>query len=424
MADVDVIVVGAGLIGITVAYELSSRGQRVELLEARDGVALETSYANGGLLTPSMSDPWNSPGILKNILASLCDQRSAMKLRLSALPFLIPWGIRFLKNASPERYWAATRANYLLASYSTEMTRQLRNRVSLSYDALSNGTLKVFRDLPAMEGATALMERLAADGLHWRSLTREALLDFEPALRPIGGQLVGALHFPNDEVGDAHLFCRALARRLVDSGTAIRTGIKVKRIISKRSKLVGIETGEGILKCGQIVVAAGYRTAAMVAPLGLRLPIKPVKGYSVTVRVPADHEYWPRIAAVDDAMHAVVVPLGERIRVAGTAEFAGEDRRIRAERVRNLVELLGALYPRAAAEVTPDSFERWTGLRPVSADGVPFVGATSVGGLFVSSGHGHLGWTMAMGSACLLADIMLGARPAIEATSYSPMRYS
>jgi D-amino-acid dehydrogenase len=306
-----------------------------------------------------------------------------MKLRPSVLPSLGSWGLRFLKNSSVARHLEATEANYRLAAHSLRQTRAAREGMGLQYQA-GHGALKLFRDRRAMAGPVALAQRLATLGMCHEVLDADGAVAREPQLESIRDQIAGALYFPDDERGDALLFCRELARRFV--------------------------------------VAAGCRTPGLLKTAGLSLPIQPVKGYSLTVSVdrPAD---LCTVAIVDDRMHAAVTPLGNRLRVAGTAEFAGFDTRLRADRVENLFRLLSAVYPRIADHVDRTKAEAWTGLRPTSCDGKPFIGPTHIKGLFVNAGHGHLGWTMAMGSARLLADLMTGRTPAIDPHPYRAMRF-
>lgn len=417
-----VVVVGAGLAGVTVAYELASRGYSVDLLEAREGVALETSYANGGMLTPSMADPWNSPGIFWHLLASLFNSRSAVKLRLCAIPSLLSWGVQFLRNSSSERHWSATRANHALAAYSLNATHELRERLDLKFHASTVGTMKVFRDPEAMRGPLALARKLESHGLRFQQLGTDATIGVEPQLAAIRNHIAGALYFPDDAGGDAHLFCRALVQEFCKAGGRVHTGVVVEQLVVRDGVMIGVRTGQGVIECSDIVIAAGNASDGLLRPLGISLPIRPAKGYSVTIDPPSGTTNLPRIGVVDDAMHAAVVPLGSRLRVVGTAEFAANDRTLRRERVDNLLELFAELYPEIATRVDRRSARPWTGLRPMSADGVPFIGGTPIGGLYVSSGHGHLGWTLAAGSARLLVDLMRGVSPNIDPGPYRVLR--
>lgn len=421
MSRTNIIVIGGGLLGVATAYELASRGESVDLIEAREGVALETSYANGAMLTAAMSDPWNAPGVHRHLLASLFDPHSAIKLRLTALPSLLRWGLQFIRNSSAEQHRRATEANYLLAAYSIRATQELRERLGLQYQAFASGSMKVFRDRAAMAGPIALAQTLQRLGLRYEILDSSGAIGVEPELSPIRSHIGGALYFPDDEGGDAHLFCGELARRFTSAGGRLRTNLTVQRVMLKGKTLVGVQTDDGLLEAGRVVVAAGNGSAKLLRNVGISVPIQPAKGYSVTLSMPDDHPI-PRVAVIDDAMHAAVVPLGARLRVVGTAEFAGMNRVVRADRIENLLRMFAGLYPAIAVRIDYGTAQEWTGLRPMSADGLPFVGATRVPGIYLNTGHGHLGWTLAAGSARLLADLMLGVAPSIDPQPFSAIR--
>jgi D-amino-acid dehydrogenase len=416
----DAIVVGAGLMGVATAHALLARGYRTTLVEAREGVALETSHANGAMLVASMPDPWNAPGVHRHLATSLFDPHSPMKLRLAAVPSLTTWGIRFLRNSTAARHAAATRANYALARYSVAQTRELRERLGLRYDASTAGTMKIFREAGAMEGPLALARMLAPLGLEFAVLDADGAVAAEPALADVHGQIAGALRFPGDEAGDAFTFCESLAAQFERGGGVVRRSTRVRGLTADRAGVTGVALERETLSAPLVVVAAGNGTERLVRSVGLRLPIRPAKGYTLTFdQAPAGS---PRLPVVDDALHAAVVPLGSRLRIAGTAEFAGNDLSIRRERIENLVNLLRAMYPGIAARLDLAAGRPWTGLRPMSADGLPFIGATRIRGLYVNAGHGHLGWTLAVGSARLLADALDGRAPEIDPTPYAASR--
>ena len=416
------LVIGGGLIGLATAQALQDRGQSdIVVIEARDGVALETSFANAGIMTPSMSDPWNGPGVHWQLLASFFNSQSAMKLRLRALPSLVNWGLRFLRHSSPARHSRATELNFLLSDYSVRQTRRLRDRLGLRYDCSDVGTLKVFRNADAMRGPLALALHLAPLGLQVNELSRDETIAAEPALAPIAAQLVGALRFPDDAAGDAHQFCRALEHALRQSGVELRCGVKIKALRVRDNRVRGVISDQGAIDAERVVVAAGCWSPQLLQPVGVSLPIKPAKGYSLTIDLHGV-ESRPRIPIVDDAMHAAVTPMGERLRIGGTAEFAGFDARIDSRRIDNLKNLTRAIYPRLAEQIDFGLARAWTGLRPMSCDGVPFISATRIDGLYVNAGHGHLGWTMAVGSGELLADQMLSRAPALDPAPFRVQR--
>jgi D-amino-acid dehydrogenase len=407
------VIIGAGLAGLSTACELVRRGKEVTVLEAGEDVAMDASYANGSMLTPSMADPWNAPGVHRHLVASIIDPRAALKLRLSALPSLLLWGLEFLRNSAPARHLAVTRAAYRLANYSVRATRELRERLSLDYGASTCGTMKLFHDGRALENALSLARTLEPHGLRFALLDREGAILAEPEVAAIGPKITGALLFPDDESGDAHQFCVALAA-LIESGSGqIRRGLAAMRIETRRRAAVGVDTPAGPVEATQVVVAAGVHSRSLTRRHGIDLAIRPAKGYSVTLDVSALARR-PVIPVVDDTLHVAIVPMGDRLRIAGTAEFAGMNRTIRPERIESLHEALSATYPEVARRVDMRSAVPWAGLRPMSADGLPYLGETPVRGLYVNAGHGHLGWTMAVGSARLLADIVMGEPPAMD----------
>ncbi|HEX7012532.1 MAG TPA: D-amino acid dehydrogenase [Steroidobacteraceae bacterium] len=421
MTSQRIAVIGGGLAGITTAYELVRRGFETVVYEAREDVARETSYANGAMLTPAMSDPWNAPGVYKHLAASLFNSRSPMKLRLGTVPSMFTWGLRFLRNSTAARHDAATQASYRLARHSLECTRALREQLGLQYDAAARGALKLFHSQAGMQGPLAMARRLEPLGLRFEVLDRDATVQAEPELEAIRDRISGALYFPDDESGDALKFCEALTQVIVKSGGIVRTGTCVSSIAVERGKVIGVVIDQELHQACAVVVAAGNATPQLVRRLGITLPIQPAKGYTLTFDI-SHLERRPLLSVIDDALHAAVVPLNARLRVAGTAEFAGMDKTLHAERVENLLALLGDIYPHIAAAIDRRHADVWAALRPMSADGLPFIGPTRVPGLFVNAGHGHLGWTLAAGSANLLADLISRQEPAVDPGPYRATR--
>ena len=421
MSETPIVVVGAGLQGLCSALALVERGEPVRVIERREGPALETSYANAGMLTPSLPDTWNSPGVGKHLLQSLGRNDSAMLLRVRALPSLLGWGLRFLRNSSPSRHRRATRNVFALAQYSLGATAALRESLGLEYEASTLGTLKLFRDRKAFETSLGIVKRLAEAGLVFRALDADGLVAAEPMLAPVYGDFFAGLHFPGDECGDAHLFCQALAAQLEARGVRVETGVEVKSLRCHSGHVQGLELADGVVEAERVVVAAGCWSHALVRSAGLRLPVRPAKGYSLTVEARHLPER-PALAVLDDHLHIAVVPLGTRLRIAGTAEFAGMDPRIRAPRVQNLVDHFLRIYPELAAELELRAGTTWAGLRPMSADGLPLIGETAIRGLYLNTGHGQLGWTLAVGSGQVLADLVIGNPPGVEPNPYLASR--
>ncbi|MGA7822570.1 MAG: FAD-dependent oxidoreductase [Steroidobacteraceae bacterium] len=419
MSRGEVIVVGGGLAGLCSAAALSEAGYAVHVLERREGVGLETSFANGGLITPSMPQPWSSPGVWRLLLKWLGREDAPMLLRPAAMGSYLGWGLRFLSASSPREYRAATAANFRLCDYSLRCLQRWRRDLSLEYAAGTRGILNVFRDRVEFGHGLAGVEALKPLGLTYAVLDATAVVRLEPMLAEVRDTIVGAIHYPSDETGNAYLFCQALRERMLERGVRLSNDTTVRGLRISAGRITGVETAGGLLPASQVVVAAGPWSTALLAARGVRLHVRPVKGYSLSIPgiAPA---LMPKLAVTDDSLHAVMTPLGETLRLAGTAEFSGWDWTIGARRLELLWKLLAVLAPTLAGRVDRSSARGWCGLRPMSADGRPYIGASAIEGLWVNAGHGHLGWSQAAGSACLLAQLMSGAPAAVDPGPYSP----
>ena len=415
------VVVGGGLIGLTTAWVLQSRGEDVLLVDRHEGVAEETSFANAGLITPSMPEPWNGPGVFGHLLASLFNPRAGLRLKPSMLPGLIPWGLRFIAHSVPSRHFAACTDNYHLALYSLARTEAVSERLGLEYCRGTAGTLSVFRDQATFDAKRGVIEHVASLGMRYQRLTPKEVVAMVPGLRGAASSLICGVHFPDDHHGDAHRFCRELYPHFIAAGGAARFGEAVQGLIIDQGRAHGVRLTNSDLRADRVVIAAGSHSPALLAGVGVKLPVKPAKGYSVTVKVD-EPDALPPLPVIDDALHVCLTPLGDRLRMVGTAEFAGFDLSLDPVRTDNLIAVFQSLLPELAEATDLGSAARWAGLRPMSFDGRPFIGATGIDGLFVSSGHGPLGWTMAMGSAELLADLMTGSASAIDPAPYSLAR--
>ena len=411
------LVVGGGLLGLSTAMSLHERGFEVEVLEANSGVGLEASFANGGLLTSAMSDPWNAPGVHKHLAASMFDPASPMKLNLGQIPSLSLWGLRFLRNSSHARHSKAIAANYQLSRYSMGKTREWGDRLNLHYEAASAGTMKIFRTGASVDAPLAIAKKLAAQGMQFQQLDAAGAVALEPQLEPIKAEINSALYFPEDETGDAYLFCKALTDRLKHAGVSVHTDVQVRELVIRKGRVCGLRCDNNEFVADSVVLASGNGTPALLRGTGVSISIAPAKGYSVTFDV-KDVETLPKVGVIDDVLHACVVSLGARLRAVGTAEFVGFDKRIEQVRVDNLVNLIKSVFPKIASSLVLSASENWVGFRPLSSDGVPFVGPTPIAGLYLNTGHGHLGWTMAVGSAELLADQIAGSETEISSAPY------
>jgi D-amino-acid dehydrogenase len=420
-----VIVIGGGLAGLSVAWYLREGGAHVALLERETGPGLECSFANAALQHPSMAEPWNSPGVFGLLLRSLGRSDSQMLVRLGVLPELLAWGVRFVRQSRAHRFLANTGKNVRLALYSAALMQTLRTSAGLDYGAYQRGSLRVFRNERVAATTLGWVRKLAAFGLEHRPLTIDELIEEEPALKPIATGLVGALFMPQDVGGDAYRYCCGVAAQLHARDVELHYGVSCKPLrLDKNGRAEVVDSTGRPWPADVIVLAAGSYSAVLVRQIGISLPLQPVKGYSISV--PArPGAIAPRIPVIDAALHAAAVPLAAGgLRVAGTAEFAGFDRRIDPKRVANIFALCERLYPEhtrglALAQVAP-----WAGLRPMCADGVPLLGATPIANLFLNTGHGHLGWTLAAGSARLVADQVLGRNCDIDLAPYALARFT
>lgn len=416
-----VLIVGAGLIGVASAYFLADAGHEVTVLERRAGVGQETSFANGALLHPSFTEPWNSPGCWRVLLRSLARSDSALKLHTRTLPSMIPWGIQFLLNSRRRAFERNTQSNLRLALYSMQAMQSIRDSTAIDYGRRTRGSLRIFRDPRAFRKAIAVARARSSQGLAYRCLSNQEARGVEPALEAIHDRIVGAIHYRVDEIGDAHLFCLALAEIARMRGVEFRFMTQVTSLAVNMGRVISAGSATEHFEADHCIVAAGSYTPVILRTLGLRVPIQPAKGYSITVKA-GDGAPTLLIPILDDQLHAAVVPLAGALRIAGTAEFAGFDLTLHEHRIGNLMSLLRGVLPEHAA--LAKDIHPWCGLRPMSPDGVPLIGRTSIANLWINAGHGHLGWTMAAGSARLIRDLIDGKAARIDSIPYDARRFT
>ena len=411
------IIIGGGLMGVTSLHELAQRGHDALLLEASDALGNGASHANGGVLHPSLPDPWNNPGIGHILLGALFNRHAPIRMGFGELPRLLRFGFDFIRHASPAQHRASTLANYKLAAYSLAETQALTQRLGLSYEQANlhheAPTVKLFTTHKALARGIELAEILAAQELAYEAWTPAELARREPALAATAPSLAGALAFPNDQIGNALLFLQQLAEAARAAGGDIRLNARVAGLLRDNGRINGVQLTNGERLTGAVILANGHAAPALAKQCGLHLSIRPAKGYSITLPNQPTGAAALTHPLVDDARHIAITPLGEKLRILGMAEFIGADTTLNASRLQILRHFLADLLPDMAASVDWDTAENWAGLRPMHSSGRPRIGASGLAGLWLNCGHGHLGWTMAVGSAKILADLIEGRIPAI-----------
>jgi D-amino-acid dehydrogenase len=418
-----VLVIGGGLMGTTTAWYLLEAGHEVTLVDRAEELAAEGSHANGGILHAGHAAPWNSPAVAGQLLRWVGRERSPLLLRPGRIPRMTRWGLGFLRHCRGRDHERVKALNTRLALYGRERMAALRAATGIDYDGARCGSMKIFRDRAALDAARSAAASIEGLGIRSRALDAEGVLELEPALADTRATLAGGIHFPDDESGDACRFVRGLGRVLLRRGAEVRTGESIKRIKGDRSGIRSVVTDRDVIRADRYVVAAGVDAAELVRPLGLRLPIEPAKGYSVTLPVD-DGMDVPRMPLIDEAHRVVITRLGGRLRIAGTVEFAGFDRTIRSARV-EIVRRQGlANLPALARRLDPREAEPWACLRPVSVDGAPILGPSPIPGLYLNTAPGHLGWTLAAAAGSIVADQVSDRSPGFEDTrSLAPARF-
>jgi len=417
-----IIIIGGGLLGLATANALLDRGEKVLVLDKNTEVASAASFANAGMLTPSQSTPWNSPSDIAYILSGIGRKDSPMSVSFGVIPSYFFWGLRFILNSTPSRFEKISKEIFYLARHSKELTEKLRVKEEISYDESINGTLKLFRDSERLQKSIALSDRIYGESIAIKVLNQKELIELEPALSKARKGLVGGIHYKDDEVGDSYKFCKALEEIVRNKGGRILVNTNIKRILLNKRRVNSVVTDRAVLQANRVVVCAGSWSPDLLKELRIKIPVRPVKGYSLTYNT-AGIRNVPQIPVIDEGIHIAITPYKNRIRIAGTAEFVGFNDGIHPKRFNYLNTKLNEVYPNLYSKVKDDEeAEIWFGFRPMSADGLPFIGESKIKGLYLNTGHGHLGWTLAMGSADLLADQMVGAETQIDSNPYQANR--
>ncbi|MFQ2588882.1 D-amino acid dehydrogenase [Aeromonas caviae] len=415
----DIVVLGGGVVGVTSAWYLAKAGHKVTLLERRDGVALETSHANAGQISPGYASPWAAPGIPLKAAKWLLQKHAPFTVRPTSDPFQLRWMLKMFANCTPAAYAVNKGRMVRLAEYSRDCMKLLRDELALDYEGRQLGTLQLFRSQAQLDASQRDIAVLEEYGVPYQSLDADGCEAVEPALARVRGKVVGGLRLPGDETGDCFRFTQALADEARRLGVNFVFNCAIDEVEIAKGRAVAVRAGEQRFQADAIVCALGSYGTGFLRPLGIELPVYPVKGYSLTLPM-TDAEGAPRSTVLDETYKVAITRFDERIRVGGMAELSGFNLALNPRRHDTLAMVVRDLFPQGG-NLEQATF--WTGLRPMTPDGTPLVGPSPIPGLWLNTGHGTLGWTMAAGSGQLLSDLISGNPPDISDEGLTLARY-
>jgi D-amino-acid dehydrogenase len=416
---VKVLVLGSGVIGVTSAWFLAKAGHEVTVVDRQPAAGLETSYGNAGEVSPGYSSPWAAPGLPFKAIKWLFMKNRPLVIWPQMDPAQWAWGLSLLTNCTEKKYEINKARMVRIAEYSRDTLRDLRAEIGIKYDERAQGTLQLFRKQEQLDSTGADIAILKRFGVPFEVLDRDGCVAVEPALGLVREKFAGGLRLTGDETGDCFKFTQALSKQAEALGVTFRYGVNIRRIASDGRKITGVETDNGELKADTYVLALGSYSPLLLKPLGIRIPVYPVKGYSITVPI-TDPSGAPESTVMDETYKVAVTRLGDRIRVGGTAELVGYNTALRPARRGPLDHVVSDLFPRGG-DLSRAEF--WTGLRPMTPDGPPIIGPTPLSNLYLNTGHGTLGWTMSAGSGRVLADMVSGRTADIDLEGITMDRY-
>jgi D-amino-acid dehydrogenase len=414
-----VLVMGAGVIGVTTSYYLAKAGFDVTVLDRQPGPGLETSFANAGEVSPGYASPWAGPGVPVKAVRWILDRYGPLVVRPQADPAMWRWLIQMLRNCTCARY-AVNKARMVgIAEYSRDCLRVLRADIGITYDERSQGTLQLFRKQSQLDAIGGDVDILRQYNVPFEVLDREGCMRAEPGLAAVRDSFVGGLRLPDDETGDCQMFTERLEKVATELGVRFVYDTTVKAIDVAGGCVAQVTTDNGVFSADKYVVALGSFSPLLLRPLGIDIPVYPVKGYSITVPI-IDEAASPQSTVMDETYKVAITRLGDRIRVGGTAEVGDYEVRLLQGRRAPLDRSLSDLFPKGG-DLSRSTF--WSGLRPMTPDGPPVIGPARFDNLFLNTGHGTLGWTMACGAARIVVDQIAGVAPEVAAKELSIRRY-
>jgi len=415
---VHVVILGGGVIGVTSAYYLALAGHEVTVLERMEASALDTSFANAGQISPGYAAPWAAPGIPLKAIKWMVQKHAPLSISPDGSVFQLRWMWQMLRNCSADRYAVNKQRMVHLAEYSRDCFKELRAATGIAYEGRQQGTLQVFRTAAQLDGAQKDIRVLTDAGVPFELLTPQQIAALEPGMASITHKLTGGLRLPNDETGDCHLFTTQLALMAQQLGVKFRYGVEIDVLDLVDGKIAAVVCGSERVVADAYVVAMGSFSRKLMLPI-TDIPVYPVKGYSITAPI-RNAATAPLSTVLDETYKIAITRFDDRIRVGGMAELVGFDAVLTPQRRATLTMVVNDLFPGAG---DTDNATFWTGLRPMTPDGTPLVGATSIPNLYLNTGHGTLGWTMSCGSGRVLADLISGRPCEIDARDLALSRY-
>ncbi|VTT35130.1 D-amino acid dehydrogenase small subunit [Klebsiella pneumoniae] len=413
-----VVILGSGVVGVASAWYLAQAGHQVTVIDRQPGPALETSAGNAGQISPGYAAPWAAPGVPLKAIKWMFQRHAPLAIRLDGSRFQLEWMWQMLRNCDMRHYQQNKSRMVRIAEYSRDCLKALRQQTGIAYEGRQGGTLQLFRTAQQYESAAKDIAVLKEAGVPYELLEAAQLAQAEPALAATQHKLTGGLRLPNDETGDCQLFTQRLAKMAADAGVEFRFNTPVDGLLQEGNKITGVQCGDERVTAEAYVVAFGSFSTALLDEI-VKVPVYPLKGYSLTIPI-KDADAAPVSTVLDETYKVAITRFDDRIRVGGMAEIVGYNTKLLPARRGTLEMVVRDLYPQGG-HIEQATF--WSGLRPMTPDGTPIVGRTPLKNLFLNTGHGTLGWTMACGSGQLLADIISGRTPAIAADDLSVMRY-
>ena len=414
-----VLVLGSGVVGTASAYYLARAGFEVVVVDRQPAVAMETSFANAGQVSPGYASPWAAPGVPLKAMKWLLQRHAPLAIKLTGDVDQYLWMTQMLRNCTAARYAVNKERMVRLSEYSRDCLDELRAETGIAYEGRQLGTTQLFRTQAQLDAASKDIAVLERSGVPYELLDRAAIARVEPALAKVADKLSGALRLPNDQTGDCQLFTTRLAEMARELGVEFRFEQNIQRLEHAGDRIAGVWIDGKLEVADRYVLALGSYSPQMLKPLGIRAPVYPLKGYSLTVPI-SDPAMAPQSTVLDETYKVAITRFDQRIRVGGMAEIAGHDLSLNPRRRETLEMVVGDLFPLGG---NPSEAVFWTGLRPATPDGTPIIGATPYRNLFLNTGHGTLGWTMACGSGRVLADLLASKRPQISTEGLDIFRY-